>query len=284
MYIIQERRIFQMKKIKLILVAFIATFVAVGTFAVSVSADELTPVAEITSVSQPVVDDTTEIIVPSEDGWNVVETPVAELVTPATETPEEPVVETPEVPATPVVDDTPIIEPKTDEPEVPADETPAEPTVPTPVADLVVEPKPEPTPVTPDPEPVKPVQPVDDTPIIEPKKEEPKTPETPKAEEPKVPETPKKEEPKTPETPKESPKEEPKVPKVPSVPETVEVPSVPTTVAEKPQAASAPVATKAAKKRTRLPMTGENSNPTLLLVGLTALMLATGLKVKKVEY
>lgn len=266
-----------------ILVAFIATFIAIGTFAVSVSADELTPVAEITSVSQPVVDDTTEIIVPSEDGWNVVETPVAELVTPATETPAEPVVETPEVPTTPVVDDTPIIEPKTDEPEVPAEpETPAEPTVPTPVADLVVEPKPEPTPVTPDPEPVKPVQPVDDTPIIEPKKEEPKeepkTPETPKVEEPKVPETPKKEEPKT---PKESPKEEPKVP---STPETVEVPSVPTTVAEKPQAVSAPVATKVAKKRTRLPMTGENSNPTLLLVGLTALMLATGLKVKKVEY
>lgn len=271
------------KRFKMILVAFIATLVTVGAFAVSVSADELTPVADVISVAQPVVDDTTEIIVPSSDGWNVVETPVAELVTPATETPDEPVAETPEVPATPVVDDTPIIEPKTDEPEVPAEpETPAEPTVPTPVADLVVEPKPEPTPVTPDPEPVKPV---DDTPIIEPKKEEPKeepkTPETPKAEEPKVPETPKKEEPKTPETPKESPKEEPKVP---SVPETVEVPSVPTTVAEKPQAASAPVATKAAKKRTRLPMTGENSNPTLLLVGLTALMLATGLKVKKVEY
>lgn len=272
-----------MKKIKMILVAFIATLVTVGAFAVSVSADELTPVADVISVAQPVVDDTTEIIVPSSDGWNVVETPVAELVTPATETPDEPVAETPEVPATPVVDDTPIIEPKTDEPEVPAEpETPAEPTVPTPVADLVVEPKPEPTPVTPDPEPVKPVQPVDDTPIIEPKKEEPKTPETPKVEEPKVPETPKKEEPKT---PKESPKEEPKVeePKVPSTPETVEVPSVPTTVAEKPQAASVPVA-KATKKRTRLPMTGENSNPTLLLVGLTALMLATGLKVKKVEY
>lgn len=279
MYIIQERRIFQMKKIKLILVAFIATFVAVGTFAVSVSADELTPVAEITSVSQPVVDDTTEIIVPSEDGWNVVETPVAELVTPATETPTEPVAETPEVPATPVVDDTPIIEPKTDEPEVPAEpETPAEPLVPTPVADLVVEPKPEPTPVTPDPEPVKPVQPVDDTPIIEPKKEEPKTPETPKVEEPKVPETPKKEEPKT---PKESPKEEPKVP---STPETVEVPAASVTVAEKPQAASVPVATATKKQRTRLPMTGENSNPTLLLVGLTVLMLATGLKIKKVEY
>lgn len=266
-----------MKKFKMILVAFIATLVTVGAFDVSVSADELTPVAEITSVAQPVVDDTTEIIVPSEDGWNVVETPVAELVTPATETPDEPVAETPEVPATPVVDDTPIIEPKTDEPEVPAEpETPAEPTVPTPVADLVVEPKPEPTPVTPDPEPV---QPVDDTPIIEPKKEEPKT--TPK-EEPKVPETPKKEEPKT---PKESPKEEPKVeePKVPSTPETVEVPSAPTTVAEKPQAASVPVA-KATKKRTRLPMTGEKSNPALLLVGLTALMLSTGLKVKKVEY
>lgn len=187
-----------MKKLfSFVLAALAALFIALSTEVVS--ADELTTVSDLVTETR-VVDDTNEIIEKTNGNFVATEVgdyTIADLVTPPTEEPTNPVVpevDQPEKPSTPVEEPT---KPSTPVDETPVDETPVveKPVIPAPVVDLPVaelvippvEEKPvDPAPVIEKPElPVKPTP----TPVVE-KPEVPAEPTpTPVVEVPELPVT-----------------------------------------------------------------------------------------------
>ena len=134
------------KMFSFVLAALAALFIALSTGVVS--ADELTTVSDLVTETR-VVDDTNEIIEKTNGNFVATEVgdyTIADLVTPPTEEPTNPVVpevDQPEKPSTPV-----------EEPSTPV-ETPE-----LPIAELV-------TPPAPVEEPTKPSTPVDETPVDE---------------------------------------------------------------------------------------------------------------------
>lgn len=263
------------KTFSLIVAALAALFMAVS--AGVVSADEFT-VSDLVTETR-VVDDTNEIIEKTNGNFVATEVgdyTIAELVTPPTEEPTNPVVpevDQPEKPSTPVEEPT---TPVVDEPSTPV-ETPE-----LPIAELV-------TPPAPVEEPTKPSTPVDETPVDEtPVVEKPVIPAPvvdlpvaelviPPVEEKPVDPAPVIEKPELPVKPTPTPVvEKPEVPAEPTPTPVVEVPELPVTAEPTPEPAPTPV--RSEQKMVELPYTGTQESMMALVLAAILLVMAGYIK------
>ena len=234
-----------MKKMFSFVVAALATlFMALSTGVVS--ADEFT-VSDLVTETR-VVDDTNEIIEKTNGNFVATEVgdyTIADLVTPPTEEPTNPVVpevDQPEKPSTPVEEPTtPVVEEPSTPVEVPE----------LPIAELV-------TPPAPVEEPTKPSTPVDETPVDE----------TPVIEKPELPVKP------TP-TPVV---EKPEVPAEPTPTPVVEVPELPVTTEPTPEPAKPSTPVRSEQKMVELPYTGTQESMMALVLAAILLVMAGYIK------
>ena len=242
------------KMFSFVVAALAALFMALSTGVVS--ADEFT-VSDLVTETR-VVDDTNEII--EKTNGNFVSTEVgdytiADLVTPPTEEPTNPVVpevDQPEKPSTPVEEPT---TPVVDEPSTPV-ETPE-----LPIAELV-------TPPAPVEEPTKPSTPVDETPVDE----------TPVVEKPVDP-APVIEKPELPVKPTPTPVvEKPEVPAEPTPTPVVEVPELPVTTEPTPEPAKPSTPVRSEQKMVELPYTGTQESMMALVLAAILLVMAGYIK------
>jgi len=270
-----RKKEFEMKKLfSFVFAALAALFMAVS--AGVVSADEFT-VSDLVTETR-VVDDTNEIIEKTNGNFVATEVgdyTIADLVTPPTEEPTNPVVpevDQPEKPSTPVEEPTtPVVE----EPSTPV-ETPE-----LPIAELV-------TPPAPVEEPTKPSTPVDETPVDEtPVVEKPVIPAPvvdlpvaelviPPVEEKPVDPAPVIEKPELPVKPTPTPVvEKPEVPAEPTPTPVVEVPELPVTTEPTPEPAK-PV--RSEQKMVELPYTGTQESMMSLVLAAILLVMAGYIK------
>lgn len=255
------------KMFSFVVAALAALFIALSTGVVS--ADEFTTVSDLITETR-VVDDTNEIIEKTNGNFVATEVgdyTIADLVTPPTEEPKNPVVpevDQPEKPSTPV-----------EEPSTPV-ETPE-----LPIAELV-------TPPAPVEEPTKPSTPVDETPVDEtPVVEKPIIPAPvvdlpvaelviPPVEEKPVDPAPVIEKPELPVKPTPTPVvEKPEVPAEPTPTPVVEVPELPVTTEPTPEPAK-PV--RSEQKMVELPYTGTQESMMSLVLAAILLVMAGYIK------
>lgn len=265
------------KMFSFVVAALAALFMALSTGVVS--ADEFT-VSDLVTETR-VVDDTNEIIEKTNGNFVATEVgdyTIADLVTPPTEEPTNPVVEEvdqPEKPSTPVEEPTtPVVEEPSTPVEVPE----------LPIAELV-------TPPAPVEEPTKPSTPVDETPVDEtPVVEKPVIPAPvvdlpvaelviPPVEEKPVDPAPVIEKPELPVKPTPTPVvEKPEVPAEPTPTPVVEVPELPVTTEPTPEPAKPSTPVRSEQKMVELPYTGTQESMMALVLAAILLVMAGYIK------